>query len=75
MEKSKIQGIGGTVALAGVASIVLYFINFNLRILMWIDAWGEGVGWAIRVGLVLLGAAIWAAGAFLGKEEPQAATE
>ena len=75
MEKSRIQGIGGTIALAGVVSIVLNFINFNLRILMWIDAWGEGVGWAIRVGLVLLGAAIWAAGAFLGKEEPQAATE
>ena len=75
MEKSKIQGIGGTIALAGVASIVLNFINFNLRILMWIDAWGDGVGWAIRVGLVLLGAAIYAAGAFLGKEEPAAATE
>ena len=75
MEKSRIQGIGGTIALAGVVSIVLNFINFNLRILMWIDLWGEGVGWAIRVGLVLLGGAIWAAGAFLGKEEPQAAAE
>ena len=76
MDKSKLQGIGGTIALAGVASIVLAFINFNLTILMWIDAWGEGVGWAIRVGLVVLGGAIYGAAALLGKSEEQApATE
>jgi hypothetical protein len=76
MDKGKIQGIGGTIALAGVASIVLNFINFNLRILMWIDAWGEGVGWAIRVGLVVLGGLVYAAASLVGKDEEHApATE
>jgi hypothetical protein len=72
MDKSKLQGIGGSIALAGVVSIVLYFINFNLRILMWIDAWGEGVGWAIRIGIVLLGGAVYAFGALAGKAEAPA---
>jgi len=72
MDKSKLQSVGGAIALAGIVSIVLNFINFNLRILMWIDLWGEGVGWAIRVGLVLLGGLLYAAGAFAGKSAPAA---
>jgi hypothetical protein len=67
MDKTRLQSIGGAVAMAGIVSIVLNFINFNLRILMWIDLWGEGVGWAIRVALVLIGGAIYAAGTFMGK--------
>lgn len=34
---------------------MLSLIGYNLRLLMWIDMWGEGVGWGIRIGLVLLG--------------------
>jgi len=53
--KSYLMSIGGFIALAGVISIVLSFINYNLRILMWIDNWGTTVGWIIRIGLVVVG--------------------
>jgi hypothetical protein len=57
------------VALAGVASIVLALIGFNLRILMWIDMWGDGVGWVIRAAIVVLGGAIFAGASILGQDE------
>ena len=69
MDKTKLRGIGASVALAGVASIVLALIGFNLRILMWIDMWGEGVGWALRAAIVVIGGAIFAASSFLGQDE------
>ena len=47
--------IGAFIALAGVISCVLHLIGMNLRILMWINEWGTGVGWGIRVGLIVLG--------------------
>ncbi|MBW2526952.1 MAG: SPFH domain-containing protein [Deltaproteobacteria bacterium] len=50
---------GPALVVAGLLSIVLSVIGFNLRILLWIDAWGPLVGWGIRVGLVLVGAVIW----------------
>lgn len=46
-------------ALIGVVSSVLYLINYNLRILMWIDMWGQGVAWGIRGGLIVAGAALF----------------
>lgn len=70
MDKNKLRGIGGSIALAGVASILLALIGFNLRILMWIDMWGEGAGWAIRAAIVALGAAIFFASSFVGQDEP-----
>jgi hypothetical protein len=56
------RSFGGFLALAGVLSIALYFAHYNLRILMWIDRWGSGVGWGIRIGLVVLGAILLLAG-------------
>ncbi len=53
------KGIGGFLALAGILSIVLHFIGYNLRILMWIDRWGMGVGWGIRGGLVVVGGVLF----------------
>lgn len=52
---SKLSAIGGFLALAGVASIILNFIGYNLRILVWIERWGTGAGWAIRIGLIVVG--------------------
>ena len=46
-------------AIAGIASIVLLFLNMNLALLMWIDLWGEATGWAIRAGLIVVGAALF----------------
>lgn len=51
----RLTQIGGTLALFGVLSIVMYFLGYNLRILLWIDLWGDTIGWIIRIGLVLVG--------------------
>ncbi|MBP8083678.1 MAG: hypothetical protein KBH06_14850 [Spirochaetes bacterium] len=46
---------GGFLFLLGIASIVMYFIGFVPKILIWIDMWGETIGWAIRIGITVLG--------------------
>ena len=51
--------VGMYMAIAGIASIVLLFMDRNLSILMWIDNWGETAGWAIRGGFVAVGAALY----------------
>lgn len=56
--------IGGFMATAGLLSIALQAIGFELRILMWIDLMGPEIGWAIRFGLVIVGAALFAIGRF-----------
>jgi hypothetical protein len=53
--KSKISSAGGFLFLLGIASIVMYFIGFVPKILIWIDMWGEAIGWAIRIGITVLG--------------------
>lgn len=50
-----VGNVGKFLAAAGVLSIVLNFIGWNLKILMWIDNWGTGAGWGIRIGIVVLG--------------------
>lgn len=57
--KSKISGFGGAAALFGLVSIVLSFFNYNLRILIWIDSWGETMAWVIRIGLIAVGLAVY----------------
>ncbi|MBP7901753.1 MAG: hypothetical protein KA015_02935 [Spirochaetes bacterium] len=47
--------------LLGIASIVMNFIGFVPKILVWIDMWGETIGWAIRIGIVVLGAVLFIA--------------
>lgn len=39
----------------GVGSILMTFLNMNFAILMWIDAWGETTGMAIRFILAIVG--------------------
>ena len=53
------KSIGMYMAIAGIASIVLHFMGMNLRLLMWIDMWGESIGWIIRAGLLIGGAALF----------------
>lgn len=57
--KSKVSGFGGAAALFGLVSIVLSFFDYNLRILMWIDSWGETMAWVIRIGLIIVGLAVY----------------
>jgi len=63
------SSIGLYMALAGIISTVLHFMNMNLKLLMWIDMWGPTVGWAIRIGLIVVGGALFLLGAKGGEEE------
>lgn len=56
---AKIASLGAFMALAAVISSVLSFIGYNLRVLRWIDMWGETTGWVIRGGLLVAGIALY----------------
>lgn len=51
--------LGGTLFFFGAGSIVLYFLNMEFIILSWIDHWGPTVGWGIRIGMAVVGGAMW----------------
>jgi len=55
----KARSFAGFIAFAGLMSIVLNLVGYNLRILMWIDLWGDTVGWLIRVALLVGGVALF----------------
>lgn len=57
--KSKIGKGGLLIAAMGVISALMYFFNYNIRLLAWIDIWGETMGWVIRVLLVIVGGALF----------------
>ncbi len=65
------KNIGSILALAGIISIALYFFGYELKILGWIENWGETVAWVIRGGLVVVGGALW----FLGPDAEKAESE
>ena len=57
--KSKLSSIGALMAVFGVASSILSFFDYNLKLLMWVDLWGTTMGWVIRIGLIVGGAALF----------------
>lgn len=61
------QKIAGYLTFFGLGSIVLYFLNMEFVLLMWIDTWGTSVGWAIRIGMTLAGIALYAYNALAGR--------
>jgi len=67
--------IGGYVALFGVLAIVLPFFNLQLRLLGWIDTWGETVSWGIKIGLIVVGAALFFMGGSSESSEAEEATD
>jgi hypothetical protein len=59
-------GKGGLLLAAmGFMSIVLSIFNYNLRILSWVDAWGNTTGWIIRALLIIGGGVLFL---FFGSE-------
>ena len=56
----------------GLGTIILNLFNYEFRILSWIYNWGEGVAWAIKIGLVILGAVLYFVG---GSGESEELTE
>lgn len=59
--------LGMYLALGGIGSIILNQFGYNFSLLMWIDNWGEMVGWAIRGGTIIVGAVLF----FLGIQQEQ----
>ena len=55
--------IGGYMVFFGLFAIVLNFLGRVPTILMWIYEWGETPAWAIKIGLIVVGAALF----FMGK--------
>lgn len=66
------SSIGSTLLLFGIGSIVLNFFNYEFSLLSWIDNWGVGVGWAIRIAMIVVGAALFFMGRGEEAEEEQA---
>lgn len=63
--------IGGYLAVAGILLTVLPYFGLTLRFLSWIDNWGETVSWAIKIGLIVVGAIMF----FIGENTTDTAQE
>ena len=50
---------GSYMALLGIFAIVLNFMDRVPRLLMWIYLWGDTVAWIIKIGLVVVGGALF----------------
>jgi hypothetical protein len=66
------KSFGFYLLIAGIGSILLNQFGYEFKLLMWIDNWGENIGWAIRGGAIVIGAIMIAVGM---KQEKQAPTE
>lgn len=67
--KSKIGKGGLILAGMGIISALLYIFNYNVRLLAWIDMWGDTIGWVLRALLVVVGGSLF----FMwGREEEEA---
>ncbi len=58
------KSIGALLIILGLASIGLNLFDtgIELKFLSRIDQWGANIGWAIRGGIVVLGALLWIIG-------------
>ena len=56
------KSIGSLLFIFGAAAIVMGFMNIVPRLLVWIYQWGEGAAWAIKIGLVVVGAGLYLLG-------------
>ncbi|MEM5564704.1 hypothetical protein WNY78_06295 [Psychroserpens sp. AS72] len=57
--KSKLGKGGLFLAALGIMSIALSLFNYNIRLLSWIDIWGNAMGWIIRILLIVGGGALF----------------
>jgi hypothetical protein len=65
------KGLGVLLMILGLGSCLLTFMNYEFKLLMWIDTWGQSVAWMIRGGVIVLGLLLFMMG---GKKEPAQAT-
>lgn len=59
--KSKLSQAGIILAVMGIMSIVLSIFNYNIRLLAWVDMWGDTMGWVIRISLIVGGGILFLA--------------
>jgi hypothetical protein len=59
MAVMNMKSIGGLLFLLGIGSILLGFTGLEFKLLMWVDNWGETIGWLIRAAFIVIGAAMW----------------
>ena len=64
--------LGGWLFFFGIGSMVLNYLGREFVLLSWIDTWGPTVGWGLRIGLAVVGAALWLLG---GRKAAAAAPE
>lgn len=50
---------GSYMAILGILAIVLNFMDMAPKLLIWIYMWGEDVAWIIKIGLVVVGGALF----------------
>lgn len=53
------KSLGAFMFFMGLGSILLSFFEYEFVLLMWIDNWGAGVAWLIRIGLIIGGGLIY----------------
>ena len=56
------KSIGGLLIVLGLAAIVFGFMDRVPTVLQWIYEWGEGGAWAIKCGIIVIGAALYVMG-------------
>ncbi len=69
------QGIGWLLIILGIGSFVLNYLEREFILLMWVDNWGPDVGLAIRIGMIVLGAILVAAGYLMGGDKSEASSD
>jgi hypothetical protein len=56
--------IGSLIGLFGIAAIIFGFMDRVPSLLQWIYKWGDGIAWAIKIGMVVVGGALY----FMGRK-------
>lgn len=62
------KSLGGLLFILGAGSFVLNLLGMEFKLLGWIDNWGPTAGIGIRVGLIVVGGAMW----FFGRKQEAA---
>lgn len=64
-----LASIGTLLFAVGLISSGLTFTDYELRVLLWINTWGETMAWVIRGGLMVVGAILFILGSSGEKTE------
>ncbi|MBY0486602.1 MAG: hypothetical protein K2P85_05365 [Flavobacteriaceae bacterium] len=59
--------IGSFMAVIGILAVVMNYLDRVPTLLMWIYNWGDTVAWAIKIGLIVVGGALY----FLSPKEEE----